>query len=128
MSTEALCVNVSDAFDNVTSTQKSISNENIDEMVSVGTTESDIVEELINDENAFYEYNGDDDGITKRNVKLWKINGVFYNKSEVQSICEPVSRTKNIFEINNSDYITQRNGICWSYENILNDFFLSKSI
>lgn len=98
MSSEALCVNVGDAFDNGTLTLKSISNENIDEMVAVGTTESDFVEELINDENAFYEYNGDDDGITKRNVKLWKINGVFYNKSEIQSICEPVSKMKkNIF-------------------------------
>lgn len=94
MSSEALCpASINDAFannDNITSTLKSISGENIDETVSSGTTESDFMEELINGENAFYEYNGDD-RITKRNVKLWEVNGVFYNKSEIQSICEPVS-------------------------------------
>lgn len=95
MSPEALCpISISDAFENVTPTPKSSSIETIDEMVSSGTTESDFVEELINGENAFYEYN---DGITKRNAKLWEINGVFYNKSEVQSICEPVSKYIGVF-------------------------------
>lgn len=101
MSSEALCpTSINDAFtnnDNVTRTLKSISGENIDEMVgSSGTTETDFMEELINGENAFYEYNGDD-RITKRNVKLWEINGVFYNKSEIQSMCEPVSQKNNLF-------------------------------
>lgn len=94
MSSEALCpASISDAFannENVTSTLKSISSENIEEMVNA-TTESDFMEELINGENAFYEYSGDDE-ITKRSVKLWEINGIFYNKSEIQSICEPVSK------------------------------------
>lgn len=95
MSPEALCpANISDAFannENVTSTLKSISSENIEEMVNSGVTESDIMEEFINGENVFYEYKGDDE-ITKRSVKLWEINGVSYNKSEIQSICEPVSK------------------------------------
>jgi len=99
MSPEALCpANISDAFannENVTSTLKSISSENIEEMVNSGITESDVMEEFINGESAFYEYKGDDE-ITKRSVKLWEINGVSYNKSEIQSICEPVS--KNGFE------------------------------
>lgn len=99
MSAEALCpTSISDAFANnesVTSTLKSFSGENIDEILAgSGTTESDFMEELIDGENAFYEYNGDD-RISKRNVKLWEINGIFYNKSEIQSMCEPVSVTNN---------------------------------
>lgn len=96
-------MSVEDAFANnesVTSTLKSMSTENIDEtLVGSGTTESDFVEELINGENAFYEYSGDD-RITKRNVKLWEINGFFYNKSEIQSMCEPVSMNMKNIQIN----------------------------
>lgn len=88
--------NISDAFtnnDNQTLTQKSILSES--DEISV-TTESDFIEELINDENAFYEYNGDD-GISKRSVKLWEINGVVYNKSDIQSMCVQVSKDLNEF-------------------------------
>lgn len=93
MSPEALCpTSINDAFvTNYSETLKSISSENIIEIVGGYTTESDFTEELINGENAFYEYHGDDDRIIKRNAKLWEINGVFYNKSEIQSMCEPVS-------------------------------------
>lgn len=82
MSSESLCPNVSDAFANNDSiTLQAISMENIDEVVAT-TTESDVIEE-IGDNGA--------DTFTKRNVKLWEINGVFYNLSEIQSFCEPVS-------------------------------------
>ncbi|XP_037039195.1 uncharacterized protein LOC119076515 isoform X2 [Bradysia coprophila] len=82
-SPEALCPNVDDAFPNVT--LKAMAK--IDEVVRT-TTESDFTEEFVNDENAFYDYNGGD-RITKRNTKLWEINGVFYNQSEIQSFCVP---------------------------------------
>ncbi|KAG4078355.1 hypothetical protein HA402_013065 [Bradysia odoriphaga] len=82
MSSEAICPNVSDAFsNNGTATLKA----KIDEGIRT-TTESDFTEEFVNDENAFYDYNGGD-RITKRNTKLWEINGVFYNQSEIQSFC-----------------------------------------
>ncbi|KAJ6636832.1 Sex peptide receptor, partial [Pseudolycoriella hygida] len=91
MTSEALCSwNVSDAFksiENVTSMLESMSRGSIDELVGGGTTESDFMEEFMNDENAFYEYNGDE-RITKRDAKLWEINGNIYNKSAIQ-ICEP---------------------------------------
>lgn len=92
MSNEALCpANISDAFtNNETSTLKSISNENIEEMVNIGITESNIMEEFVNGKSVFVENDGDNE-ITKQSVKLWEINGVSYNKSEIQSICEPVS-------------------------------------
>lgn len=86
---------ISDAFasndeGNITSTTfQSFSTENIDEML-ITTTESDFMEELIDGENPFYEYNGDD-RITKRDTRLWEVNGVFYNQSEIRSMCEPVS-------------------------------------
>ncbi len=95
MTSEALCpTTVSDAFTN----HLNVTNSTLDSILSenangkFGTTiEPDFMEEeFVSGDNAFYEYHGDD-RITKRNAKLWEINGVFYNRSEVRRICEPVS-------------------------------------